>query len=192
MAAVKTVSSYGHGYGYGHRIQFVAVEPQVDYYLNLAGYGIRQRQAQSEAESIVDELKGIKKEIANLRAGSGSAGHTPPTGTDGDVDERPADPPVSGGSDLETTAVGWLRTACAKCHSGQQAKGAFQMFESDGQTALQWTAPRLILIDQVVYENSMPPSPNAKATAEQYNSVRAWMSADYGVDVKRYARDGLK
>lgn len=68
-----------------------------------------------------------------------------------------------------------LRDNCASCHNPNKASAGFILFDKDLQTPI-FTPAKLLMVDQVTYENEMPKPPKAKFTGEQYSKLRADIS----------------
>lgn len=185
--------AYAAPYYVKQQIAIVAVEDH-NYDVQLAGSYVRARNRQ---QAIADEVRGVRAELAALRAQLAQGGTAPPAAPPippaipPDEGTVSTDPPGANTTpldpDMERVAVGLLTERCAKCHSGPTSKGLFKLFEEDGLTMVPITPGKLILIDQVTYANEMPKAPTPKLTADEYNRLRAWIQS-YSQGIRQVAR----
>ena len=161
---------YGHGYV---KAAIIAVEDP--YNVHLLAQDLRVKNRVKELESEVQALKDATKNNADATKSQSESirllvqGVFAAKGADAGVLQQKSDAPAD-------PVVPILSKHCAKCHSGDGAKGDVMLFKPDG-TAVTFTPEIKALIESVVNDNSMPPG-NDKLSADEYSAVRKWYEAD--------------
>lgn len=178
---MKAVQQFSYGHAYASKVQFVAVQPY--YSMALAGDHVRAKNAVASLEESLARIAEASERIAEA-APSGPVA-PPATPRPSEPPSVPQTPPLDPGGALDIPAL--LTQRCAACHSGPEANGGFQLFESDQSKMLGMTGAKAVWIDSVTYDGHMPPE-DGKLSDVEYTQLRAWLQ-QYAPLVRRLARE---
>jgi hypothetical protein len=131
----------------------------------------RDGYTEGKSEGRTEELlRALVEEVRELRRQNGGSPSTIPKADLGPSPSLDGKLALKSGDSIKAADV--LKIACAKCHSGDTAKGEFPLFEDGESRTLSRLEKRAVWLQ--VNGGTMPPPGSPRLTEEAKSALRAW------------------